>query len=183
MNRLEEALTALSAAQVDRIRAVFASFTEGLLTSTEFVVMAVNIILTGNARGYALGASVARSTIERQTGQVEITPQVVRLHHLDEDRITQALETILDSDLDTAMQLVRLADNEPKAAATNGSHDVIKASESVTGWVRTIEVDACELCVWLRKEHLRPGGYIYPSTKPMHRHTGCMCEQTPVTTK
>lgn len=184
MNRLEEELNRLSSEQVERVRTAWASFTEGLLVVEEFLQIVSAMILTGNATGYALGATVARSVIEAEVGDVELTPVRQDLHHLDEDRIVTALETILDAEeQDTEMQLERLADNEPKQAATDGSQDVIRSSDRVVGWVRDINADACELCFWLRKEHLRPGGYIYPPEKPMHKHVGCTCEQTPVATR
>lgn len=178
---MEEALLALSAAQVERIRVAFASLTEGLLTSTEFVAMVVNLVLTGNVRGYALGAATARGVIERGVAVPQVTPDVLNPAHLDEDRITRALETILEAEQDTQMQLERLADNEPAQAASDGSHDVIRSSPHVVGWTRAINVDACELCVWLKKEHLRSGGYIYPPERPIHKHVGCLCEMNPIT--
>lgn len=176
-NELERRLDRLSAGQQERVRVALASLEEGLLTSSEFVEIVATTVLVGNARGYALGAALARSLVEQQVGQVEITPQVIGPNHLDEGRVTAAVTTILASQQDTLMQLTRMADNEPKQAATNGSADLIASSEHVTGWTRTVEADACELCQWWASE-----SHKFPPHARMPRHTGCACTQTPVTT-
>ena len=175
MNPLEEILQRLSASQQERVRVAFASFEEGLLTSSEFVEVVTNIILAGNAHAYSLGAASVRSLVEAKVGAVEITPAVATPHHLDNARIQTALTTVMASELDTLMQVQRIADNEPKQAAADGSGDVLAASERVTGWTRALDSKACELCQWLYKD-----GYVYPADRPMTRHTGCVCSQDPV---
>lgn len=177
MNPLEEVLAELSTSQQERVRVAFASYEEGLLTSSEFVDVVTAVVLSGNARAYALGAATVRSQIEAQVATVEITPQVPAPRHLDEGRVSSALGTILSSGTGL-MALQRLADNEPKQAAADGSADVILTSEHVNGWTRTVEVDACDLCKWWAAE-----SHKFPPHARMARHTGCACTQTPVTTK
>lgn len=171
MNELEARLRRLTSGQRSRVRAAY----DAELSQDEFIDLVATVVLVGNARAHALGAATTRAQIERAVGAVELTPAVAPGRHLDEDRVRTALGTILDSDLDTTMQLDRLADNEPKQAATDGSHDVISRSRRTRGWTRSLNAGACELCGWLRKD-----GYVYPADKPMHKHTGCNCEQTPV---
>lgn len=175
MNPLEEALVRLSTEQKTRISAAWARFQEGALGREEFVRVATNIVLAGNVRGYALGAATVRSLIEQAVGAAEVIAVAPAARHLDETRIATALTTVLDSDLDTLMQLSRLADNEPKQAATDGSADVLARSSRVRGWTRTLDSDACELCRWWWRE-----GRVWQPDHPMPRHTGCTCTQTPV---
>lgn len=175
MNPLEEVLAELSTSQQERVRVAFASYEEGLLTSSEFVDVVTAVVLSGNAHAYALGATSVRSLIEAKVAAVEITPAVAQPHHLDDVRISTALTTVLASETDTLMQLQRIADNEPKQAAADGSGDVLAASERVTGWTRALDSKACELCRWLAKD-----GFVFPDSEPLVRHTGCVCSQDPV---
>lgn len=175
-NQLERLLDRLTAGQVERVRVAFASFEEGLLTSSEFVDLVATTVLVGNARGYALGAALARSLIEQQVRAPAVTPARQSAHHRDEGRVREALGTILVAEQDTLMQLQRLADNEPKQAAADGTGDVIASSEHVDGWTRETEADACDLCKWWAAE-----SHKFPPHARMARHTGCACTQTPIT--
>lgn len=74
----------------------------------------------------------------------------------------------------------RLARDEPIAAAQAGYQEVL-AEAGVTGYRRALNPDACELCQWLQKSHLAPGGYVYPIDQPMFRHIGCRCLPEPTT--
>ncbi|MGX9296123.1 hypothetical protein [Tsukamurella paurometabola] len=81
---------------------------------------------------------------------------------------------------DFADRLDRFARDEPaRAAQEQMTHSY--RSHGIDGYVRGVNAGACELCIWLRKEHLRPGGYVYPNSRPMHRHVGCRC--TPIPTR
>lgn len=173
---LEEALTQLSERQQRRIKAVWAAYEAGDIDRDELIRVASNIILAGNAVGYALGYANVIRIVERVVGRVELAqPQDAR-SHLDAERISMALGTVLvDDGLDPLMQLVRIVDNEPKAAAADGSQDALTASTRVRGWVRTLEADACQLCVWWWRE-----GRVWQPDHPMPRHTGCTCTQNPV---
>lgn len=180
MNDIEEALGRISAQQVQKVSAAFAAFDDGDLTEAEFTAVVVNVVGLGNRRGYILGAAVARALIEAEAQVAELvdmprTPGVVRP---EEDRLAQAVATILASDQDTLMQLQRLADNEPKQAAADGSGDVIKGSRRVKGWTRSLDSGACQLCRWWWRE-----GRVWQADHPMPRHPGCTCSQKPVLTK
>lgn len=99
------------------------------------------------------------------------------------ERLEQAWETVYEvaedrPDPDATAE--RLARDEPIAAAQSGYQDVL-AEAGVTGYRRAINPDACELCQWLQKSHLRPGGFVYPINQPMYRHTGCRCLPEPTT--
>lgn len=174
-NQLEKLLDGLTTSQKERVRVALASLEEGLLTSSEFVDVVASIVLSGNARAYSIGAALARSLIENQTGLVETTPASIAGHALDTERVRSGLATILATDKDTLMQLQRLAGNEAQQAATDGSSDVLAASQRATGWVRELDADACQLCRWWWRD-----GRVWRTNHPMPRHPGCGCQQTPV---
>lgn len=175
MNRTEEVLLALSAAQQARLVALWQQVEDGILALAEFVVAAVNVLVAGNATGYALGVNTVRAQIETGVGVPTITDLAAGAHHLDADRLTEAVQTVLDAEhLDTRMQLQRIADNEPKEAAARGASDLIASSPHVTGWTRGLDGDACELCVWWWRE-----GRVFQPDHAMPRHTGCTCEPVP----
>lgn len=176
MNLVEEALGRLSSTLQRRLRMLWDEVEDGTLTRAEFVRVATNMVLASNARGYALGAATVRHLIEQEVGVAEVTKPSRAPHHLNEVRLATALETILATEaLDTVMQLERLGDNEPKQAAADGSGDVVRRSRWVEGWVRSLDSEACELCVWWWRE-----GRVWRTNHIMPRHTGCTCTPTPV---
>ena len=174
-NQLERLLDSLTANQKERVRVALVSLEEGLLTSSEFVDLVAGVVLSGNARAYSIGAALARSLIENQSGLVETTPAATAGHALDDQRVRSGLATILAADQDTLMQVQRLAGNEAQQAAADGSSDVLAASRRATGWVRELDTDACQLCRWWWRD-----GRVWRTDHPMPRHPGCGCQQTPV---
>lgn len=177
MNPVEEYLGRLAKAQQARVAALWAQVGDGTVTVDEFVLMAENVVLAGNATGYALGTLTVRDAVEVGTAAPQITALAANAHHLDRGRVTDALRTILDAqETDTLMQLTRLADNEPKQAAADGAADVIRSNGAVTGWRRSLNSTACQLCRWWSRE-----GRVWPAEHPMPRHTGCTCTQEPIT--
>ena len=179
MNAVEAALARLSAAQQAKVANAFAAFEGGDLTVKEFTRVVVNIVQLGNARGALLGRAVARALIEAETEAAELTTmtRTAGVVRPEEERLAQAVGTILASDQDTLMQLQRLADNEPKQAAADGSAEVIRGSQRVHGWVRDLDSEACQLCKWWARD-----GRVWQPDHVMPRHTGCTCSPKPVVT-
>lgn len=178
-NLTEEEVTQVSQSTQARILAAWAALEAGNIAVAEFVTVALNIVLSANARAYRIGARAVMAFIEKATGVAEVLPPNPHAHHLDEERLTTALETILASGQDTPMQLERLADNEPKDAASRGAADVIRGSKRVSGWVRDLDGPACQLCTWWAR--LGPDGpRVWRPEHPMPRHPGCGCIQKPV---
>lgn len=180
MNAIEEALGRLSTRQQQKVSSAFAALESGDLTRAEFSQVVVNVVERGNRLGRHLGTAVARALIEAEVEAAQLvtmrkTPGLVRP---EEERIAQAVTTILGSDQDTLMQLQRMADNEPKQAAADGSADVIRGSRRVQGWTRDLDADACQLCEWWARD-----GRVWQPDHVMPRHTGCTCGQRPVVTR
>ena len=63
----------------------------------------------------------------------------------------------------------------PDCSLADGTADVIRRSSRVSGWVRSLDSNACELCQgWSRD------GKVWDDDHTMPRHTGCTCTQDPV---
>lgn len=176
MNSLERFLNRLGEQLQVLLRGLFGRYEQGSLTRPELVQVAAQTIAAGNQSARSAALAVVRAEVEKQTRAPHPLPPV----DLTEDltRLTDALTTILDDELqDTLTQLDRVADNEPKQAAAQASGDFIRDTESVTGWTRQLDSDACQLCTWWWR-----AGRVWPDDHVMPRHVGCTCTQTPVTT-
>lgn len=62
-----------------------------------------------------------------------------------------SLQTVLDGDGDVLVKLERLSLNAPLDAAQN-AYGAAVASSGVTGWVRQMDDDPCQLCRWWWRE-------------------------------
>lgn len=174
-NTTEEAVNALSQQQQARMVAAWDRVEAGALTLEEFRLLALNIILAGNGEAYRIGYLSTARLVEIATGVAQAVIAESD-HHVDADRLSNALVTILGSPQDTLMQLRRITDNEIKGAAQDGAADVIEGSRQVTGWVRDLDGAACQLCTWWARD-----GRVFRPDHRMPRHTGCGCHQKPVT--
>lgn len=72
---------------------------------------------------------------------------------------------------DAQMRLDRLARSEVFEAAQQGALDAMQQQSQVEGWIRQMDADPCQLCVWWWRE-----GRIWPKAHPMPRHKGCNCQ-------
>lgn len=170
----EENVTGLAERTSADLERLWARHMEGALSADEFQRTAAVMLSTARARGVTLAELTLGGYLQEALGHV---PAFVGVATADTaDRLTKAVATITASDLDTAMQLRRLATAEVLNAASTGFSSAIKAHPAVKGYTRGLESDACELCTWLYKD-----GYVYRSEQPMHTHTGCMCHPVPVT--
>lgn len=145
----------------------------GDLTPSDFDVLALDVLTTANRQGYDLGHVKVRAYIESVTGTPSAVPPGSPPPS-GADRLSKALATIKSSGLDSAMQLDRLAREEPVEAANRGTADAMSRSPEVTGWTRGLESDACELCIWWWR-----GGRVFKQEWTMPRHIGCVCDPVP----
>lgn len=78
-----------------------------------------------------------------------------------------------------ANRLKRLVENEAHSAAQRAAMEVMKNDPTITGWVRSIESDACELCVnWRHEKDGIPR--VYKVGAEFATHTRCRCTPLPV---
>lgn len=78
--------------------------------------------------------------------------------------------------MELEQRVERFAKNDPIESAQMGYSDGMRDSQYVGGWVRSLEADACELCVWLYRD-----GFVYAPERPLTTHPGCVCTADPLT--
>jgi hypothetical protein len=128
--------------------------------------------------------ALGRAELARMMSRITGEPITAHLHAggqtplLKRARIADALRTtIADPDAASLVKrLERLTYSDPLAIAQSALTDSMKRHKQITGYVRVLNNEACELCQWLAKD-----GYVYPSEQPMHQHPGCLCTARPVT--
>lgn len=176
MTPYEERLRRLAARIARAVLRLWLRVDEGNLPAAAFTDLTVGIISVGNRRGRTL----ARLTLRAEVEALTFTPSPVPDYPEPDDgpRLRKALDTIQESGLDTEMQLERLATDEPINAATTAFSDGIREHPLIHGWVREMDSDPCELCVWWWRE-----GRVWHPDHPMPRHTGCACRPRPTTTR
>lgn len=169
----ETIMKRLSAETADQVAKLWAAVEDGRITLDDFLVLATDLIATSRAGAALIAQGLLRAYLEAAMGQAIILPPgPIAPDHV---RLTKALTTIVASDLDTVMQLVRLATNEPLDAAARAHHDAMQTTALVSGWRRRLEADACQLCTWWWRE-----GRVWQKNHPMPRHPGCACHAEPV---
>ena len=187
-NELEKRLPSILAIVLKILQALTVRWTTGEITREEFIESAALAVATSRIRGANVGADVVRRDLEAQLAEpVQIVPP--RINSLAEvPRLKKAVGTIVaDVPADAEdeafqqilarvdMRLERLARAETTDAAQDGAQQAL-ADERVQGWVRDLNGEACELCVWWWRE-----GRVWPASHVMPRHTGCECWPRPVT--
>lgn len=137
-----------------------------------FVTAMSDLIDQARGRGANAAVQVLRAYVE----QALEVPVVVSpaFPPADYSRLTQAVTTILGSDQDTRMQIIRLATAEPLRAAHDTYTSTMAGMPEVSGWVRGLDSNACQLCRWWWRE-----GRVWQPTHRMPTHTGCKCHPVP----
>lgn len=184
----EELVTNLGQAAADGLAQAYSAWQSGTMDTAQFEDLIVRLVATIN--GYArAGADVIGTTYVGDLTGRQIAPAGAAAVDVDAefDRLAKAAATLsaaVDTDADVAMQLARMARNEPAQAAQEQMVHTYRG-HGVKGYRRHTDASPCELCKWLVKAHLDPEGigYIYPTNKPMHRHTGCKCTPVPAERK
>ncbi|HWL96045.1 MAG TPA: hypothetical protein VNP20_01815 [Nocardioidaceae bacterium] len=157
--------------------ALLTAWQSGDITDSEFVALLADQLAV--SVGGAMLSADALVAVYVNRPALGMVPDDAKV-----EQLTKAAKTVAtfldDAETDPLPRVQRLAVAEPLDALQQASLTAY-SRHGITGYVRGISADACELCVWLKKEHLRPGGYIYPTDKPMHKHPGCTCVPIPIT--
>lgn len=156
--------------------AVVAAWTAGAIITSELQSALLSVLTSSTSTAWHLSDSLAAELLGVAPLGIAPAPSVQVRHAKAVDTLTKTLDTAPESLLPRA---TRLTSSEAVEALGRGLVDSY-ARHGIHGYVRGLDADPCELCVWLKKEHLRPGGFIYPTTQPMHRHPGCCCSPIPV---
>lgn len=145
----------------------------GDLPVVDFQDLTARFIATANQHGRAAAEVSLQAFMTAATGEMSLpTGPAVPVDDL--PRLNKALATIVASDQDTLMQLQRIVRAEPLDAGAYAFQDGMARDGRISGWVRGMEGDACELCRWWWRE-----GRVWPADHPMPRHTGCACAPVP----
>ena len=174
-----DTLTDLSGQAEARALAVYASWSEGLLTDAEFVALLAAIITTANARAVALADLSLAASISVALGRP--VPTLGLLAPDDDPQRLHKAATTLVSDLDGTpdphARVGRLGRSEPLTTAANAYSAGMARSGHVTGWTRGLSAKACQLCQWWARD-----GRTWPDDHPLKTHKGCTCYANPVVT-
>ncbi|TMS50970.1 hypothetical protein [Mycobacterium sp. DBP42] len=135
---------------------------------------AVLATYNGRAASLAETAFAAEATIATRTA----TP-VLGLPVLDDtERLAKAATSVLDTARasDVPEKIVgRLGRAEPLNTAARTYSDAIRESTLTEGWVRHLDGDPCQLCLWWYRD-----GRVWPKNHRMPTHAGCACVPRPV---
>lgn len=146
-------------------------------------VLSDMLVQTNGAAGLD-GAALARRQLE-ELG-IEVAPDyfarmtersarndAIRRAVDDRARFDRAVATILDGgDEAAAMRLGRLALSEAIESARAVSAEYMRGTRRVSGWIRQLDSDPCELCT-----HWSWNGRVWPAEHSMPTHKGCACAQ------
>lgn len=172
----EDRLGLLADKTVKEARAAYASYISGRISDAELADLLGLAIAKARRAGSMLAIARLRAFLEEATGAPVPIDVPFRPGHT--ERISGAIMKILAVSEAQDMRIERMAHNEPLQAAAETLADGMAADERVTGWVRELESDACQLCQWWWRE-----GRVFRPEHAMPRHTGCMCAQSPVVRK
>lgn len=155
----------------EQVVELLAAWQAGRVTDEELEQLLAVLLATAVGAGLAYGDIIGSGYVGRDpVGLVPDEATVTRL-----SLAASTTRSLLDVATDPAPRVRRVAVGEALAALQEG---VVKSYDShgVSGYRRGLSGRACELCHWLYKD-----GYVYPTSKPMHRHPGCTCVPVPVT--
>lgn len=168
----ETNVAALGEKTSNLIEGLWVKHMTGVLSFDEFSVTATRLLVSAQAKGVAI-SELTLAGYFQQAGLA--VPAFQGLQTVaSTDGLQKAVATIAASDLDTVMQLRRLATAEVMEAAGNGYQKAMKGYKQIKGYTRGLDSGACELCRWLYKD-----GFVYPADQKMHRHKGCLCHPVP----
>lgn len=140
-------------------------------------------ITAQNLHGGALGEGLGRDLLTQWGDADQIKPLSLATvaHELDRPRLARAVSTVLAridaSAPEESLAMVvnglhRLARSEVLEAGQGSFRNTVVSSETVAGWIREPESDACQLCEWWARD-----GRTWPKDHTMPTHKGCTCAQ------
>ena len=172
----ETALGSLTGKVQKRAEKLLDAFEAGQISQGTFITAMADVVGQARAQGATYAVSVLRDYVETALqAPVAVSPA---MPPADIDRLEQAVVTILGSDQDTRMQIVRLATGETLEAAHKAYGDTMEKLPMVKGWTRGLDSAACELCQWWSRD-----GRVFRPEHQMPRHTGCVCHPVPTVTR
>ncbi len=163
--------THISDEQGVKLAYLFTAWEHGYLSDVEFRDQLADLLIVGSGAALISADVLVAVYLNRPALGLTVTSEHA-------ERLTKAAATatgLLDTTEDPMPRLNRLAVAEPLDALQQGTLSAY-SGHGVTGYTRGLSGSACKLCHWLYKD-----GYVYPTSKTMHRHPGCTCVPIPVT--
>lgn len=166
-------LVALGDTTVSKVLDVLGMHREGMLSEQETLAVLTTLVGKAQAQAIVLAESSLAAELTVASGvPVPIVPTALQAHPV---AVQQALATTLAFDGDITDRMERVVRGITYKAASEAYSDGVKRSPLVRGWVRDLEPDACQMCVWWWRD-----GRVWPKDHPMPTHTGCTCSPKPV---
>ena len=142
------------------------------ITKADKVARLAGLLNRANAQAVALADVFTSRQLEDLTGTAR--PATGVLPADESDRLLRSARTALE-DRDTALERVeRLARSEPLATAQTTATEALSGQKhsrgDYLGWVRQLNVGACQLCA-----HWARGDRVWPADHWMPRHPDCKC--------
>lgn len=172
-----DVLHKLTATVAQQVTAAYSSWLAGRLTRDEFVQLVALYIASGNQRAVAVADLALAAALSVELRAVQPVAGVTRPD--DVERLQKGAQTLAersDAGEDVTARLTRLATAEPVGAAAAAWSEGIRRNKNVTGWVRQLDSDPCELC-----QSWAQDGRVWPSDVTMLHHPGCECTPKPIT--
>ncbi|WP_448810463.1 hypothetical protein [Agromyces bauzanensis] len=160
------------------VQAAWARYESGQITEGQLVQLVAAVIVLANVHAVAVADVALSAELTVKTGRVW-PAAATALDRAEQARLEKGVKTLLRDEKAGATvydRLERLARSEPLTAATNAYSRGVSQSKAVTGWVRQMDGDPCQLCRWWWRE-----GRVWPKDHPMQHHKGCECTQRVVT--
>lgn len=179
-----EVLEMIGAKHRDRILDAYARMTANGASPAEVTRVLSDMLVQSTGAAGLDGAALARRQME-ELG-IEVAPDyfapltersarndAIQRAIEDRARFDTAVSTILDGgDEAVAMRLGRLALAEVIESARTVSAEYMRGTRQVSGWIRQLDSDPCELCT-----HWSWNGRVWPAGHSMPTHKGCACAQ------
>lgn len=166
-----QAATERLAADAERqVLAIYAALEAGRIDRETASLLIAAIVNRANASATTTADAWLVAQIEAAAGAPTAAVGVAPVD--DSERLVLAAQTVLaDTAADVPMRLARLARGETFDTAQRAAHDAMQKHRPVEGWVRQLDGDPCQLCVWWSRN-----GRVWPKAHPFQRHKGCNCQ-------
>lgn len=158
-----------------RLVALHEALLAGVLTVDEFIDRAALLVGAAQARMFALADASLAAWLSAEIA--EAVPALGIVAPDETPRLRDGLVTLL-SVVDPeapALRVARFGRSEVAGAFQDGYVAAMSERPEVEGYVRVLNVAACELCQWLYR-----GGRVWHPSKSFFKHPGCGCHPGPV---
>ena len=172
----QDTLDRVSAETEEEVDRILDRFEAGAITEAAAVALIARIIWIGQSKGAAI-ADLSLAAELSVRSRVPVPPAGVRNKNTlaQVEKAVRTTFTTAEGGESFRMRVRRLAGNEPQYVAKQAHSEALARSPRVEGWVRGLDADPCELCIWWSRD-----GRVWPKGYPLQHHKGCQCTQVPV---